>query len=453
MAKSETHFICQSCGAVHPKWSGQCSACNTWDTLVEEAAGSGFTKLKKTGKGKKIELEPLAGEMDHTPRHACGIAEMDRVLGGGFVSGSAILIGGDPGIGKSTLLLQVAAKIAELGGECLYITGEESVNQVRLRGQRLGLSKAPVQVAAATSVNEILHTLDTKANSNIKLVIIDSIQTMYVESVESTPGTVTQVRTAAHELITKTKQSGMVLVLVGHVTKDGQIAGPKVLEHMVDTVLYFEGERGHPFRIIRAVKNRFGAANEIGVFEMTELGLKEVTNPSALFLSERELNLSGSAVFAGMEGTRPVLMEIQALISPSYMSMPRRAVVGWDAGRLAMLLAVLQTRAGFSFGDKEVFLNVAGGLKITEPAADLAVAAALVSALLDQPVPENTVFFGEIGLAGEVRQVTQAPVRIREAAKLGFTQCIAPPSPAPNNRFAMREIKSIRQLKSLLGAG
>ena len=319
-----------------------------------------FTKIKKAGKGKKIELEPLAGEMDHTPRHACGIAEMDRVLGGGFVSGSAILIGGDPGIGKSTLLLQVAAKIAELGGECLYITGEESVNQVRLRGQRLGLSKAPVQVAAATSVNEILHTLEGKANSNIKLVIIDSIQTMYVESVESTPGTVTQVRTAAHELITKTKQSGMVLVLVGHVTKDGQIAGPKVLEHMVDTVLYFEGERGHPFRIIRAVKNRFGAANEIGVFEMTELGLKEVTNPSALFLSERELNLSGSAVFAGMEGTRPVLMEIQALISPSYMSMPRRAVVGWDAGRLAMLLAVLQTRAGFAFGDKEVFLKRRG---------------------------------------------------------------------------------------------
>lgn len=451
MAKAETHFICQACGAVHPKWSGQCSACGTWDTLVEETVGSGFTKIKKASKSKKIELEPLAGEMDHTPRHACGIAEMDRVLGGGFVSGSAILIGGDPGIGKSTLLLQVAAKIAELDGECLYITGEESVNQVRLRGQRLGLSKAPVQVAAATSVNEILHTLESKSNSNIKLVIIDSIQTMYVESVESTPGTVTQVRTAAHELITKTKQSGMVLVLVGHVTKDGQIAGPKVLEHMVDTVLYFEGERGHPFRIIRAVKNRFGAANEIGVFEMTELGLKEVTNPSALFLSERELNLSGSAVFAGMEGTRPVLMEIQALISPSYMSMPRRAVVGWDAGRLAMLLAVLQTRAGFAFGDKEVFLNVAGGLKITEPAADLAVAAALVSALLDLPVPESTVFFGEVGLAGEVRQVAQAQTRIREAAKLGFTAAIAPPSPTGNNHFDLREIKSIRQLKSLLG--
>lgn len=452
MAKTETHFICQSCGAVHPKWSGQCSACNAWDTLVEETAGSGFTKVKKTGKGKKIELEPLAGEMDHTPRHVCGITEMDRVLGGGFVSGSAILIGGDPGIGKSTLLLQIAAKIAEKGGECLYITGEESVNQVRLRGQRLGLSKAPVQVAAATSVNEILHTLESKTNTNVKLVIIDSIQTMYVESVESTPGTVTQVRTAAHELITKTKQSGMVLVLVGHVTKDGQIAGPKVLEHMVDTVLYFEGERGHPFRIIRAVKNRFGAANEIGVFEMTELGLKEVANPSALFLSERELNLSGSAVFAGMEGTRPVLMEIQALISPSYMSMPRRAVVGWDAGRLAMLLAVLQTRAGFAFGDKEVFLNVAGGLKITEPAADLAVAAALVSALLDQPVPESTVFFGEVGLAGEVRQVAQAATRVREAEKLGFTAAIAPHSPLTNKHFELREIKSIRQLKSLLGA-
>ena len=413
--------------------------------------------------------------MDHTPRRESGIAEMDRVLGGGFVKGSAILIGGDPGIGKSTLLLQVVAAMANQGAECVYITGEESVNQVRLRGQRLGLTQANVQLAAATSVSEILNTLsspsplegegrgegtasgkekDPSPNPSLKgrgmkLVIIDSIQTMYVEDVESVPGTVTQVRTAAHELITKAKQSGMVLVLVGHVTKDGQIAGPKVLEHMVDTVLYFEGERGHPFRIIRAVKNRFGAANEIGVFEMTESGLKEVPNPSALFLAEREMHLSGSAVFAGIEGTRPVLMEIQALISPSYMSMPRRAVVGWDAGRLSMLLAVLQTRAGFSFGDKEVFLNVAGGLKINEPAADLAVAAALVSALIDVPVPENTVFFGEIGLAGEVRQVSHAAVRIREAAKLGFTQGIAPPGPTGNNRFAMREIKSIRQLKSI----
>ena len=450
MAKSDVKYICQACGAVHPKWSGQCSACNAWDTLVEETGGANFSKIKKSGKGKKIELEPLSGEMDHTPRRASGIAEMDRVLGGGFVKGSAILIGGDPGIGKSTLLLQVAAMMANQGAECIYITGEESVNQVRLRGQRLGLKEAQVQLAAATSVSEILNTLDTKSTAEMKLVIIDSIQTMYVEDVESVPGTVTQVRTAAHELITKAKQSGMVLVLVGHVTKDGQIAGPKVLEHMVDTVLYFEGERGHPFRIIRAVKNRFGAANEIGVFEMTEGGLKEVPNPSALFLAEREMHLSGSAVFAGIEGTRPVLMEIQALISPSYMSMPRRAVVGWDAGRLSMLLAVLQTRAGFAFGDKEVFLNVAGGLKITEPAADLAVAAALVSALLDIPVPENTVFFGEIGLAGEIRQVSHAAVRIREAAKLGFTAGIAPPSPTGNNRFAMHEIKSIRQLKSLL---
>ena len=328
MAKSDVKYICQACGAVHPKWSGQCSACNAWDTLVEETGGANFSKIKKSGKGKKIELEPLSGEMDHTPRRASGIAEMDRVLGGGFVKGSAILIGGDPGIGKSTLLLQVAAMMANQGAECIYITGEESVNQVRLRGQRLGLKEAQVQLAAATSVSEILNTLDTKSTAEMKLVIIDSIQTMYVEDVESVPGTVTQVRTAAHELITKAKQSGMVLVLVGHVTKDGQIAGPKVLEHMVDTVLYFEGERGHPFRIIRAVKNRFGAANEIGVFEMTEGGLKEVPNPSALFLAEREMHLSGSAVFAGIEGTRPVLMEIQALISPSYMSMPRRAVVG-----------------------------------------------------------------------------------------------------------------------------
>ena len=452
MAKPESNYICQACGAVHPRWSGQCPACGAWDTITEEAGGGGFTKIKKGGgKGKKITLEPLSGEMDHTPRHATGIAEMDRVLGGGLVKGSAILIGGDPGIGKSTLLLQVAAIVAGQRAECLYITGEESVNQVRLRADRLGLKQANVQIAAATSVTEILAALGTAEQAGLKLVVIDSIQTMYVEAVESVPGTVTQVRTAAHELIARAKQSGMVLVLVGHVTKEGQIAGPKVLEHMVDTVLYFEGERGHPFRIVRAVKNRFGAANEIGVFEMTELGLKEVPNPSALFLAERELQLPGSAVFAGIEGTRPVLLEIQALISPSYMSMPRRAVVGWDAGRLSMLLAVLQTRAGLMFGDKEVYLNVAGGLRINEPAADLAVAAALISALLDRPVPEGAVFFGEIGLAGEVRQVSHALSRLRESAKLGFTRAIAPPVAGnlPNNRFILREIRSIRQLNSI----
>lgn len=452
MAKPALNYICQSCGSVHPRWAGQCASCGAWDTIVEEAS-SGFTKIKKDTKRNVVELVPLKGADETVAHIPTGITELDRVLGGGLVPGSAILIGGDPGIGKSTLLLQAVAAMAARNATCLYITGEESVEQVRLRGARLGLSDMPVQVAAATSVGDILSTLKGVKQKGLTLLVIDSIQTMYVDSVESTPGTVSQVRTSAHELIAAAKQSGAVLVLVGHVTKEGQIAGPRVLEHMVDTVLYFEGDRGHSFRIVRAVKNRFGAANEIGVFEMTEQGLKEVANPSALFLSEREGGLPGSAVFAGMEGTRPMLLEVQALITPSYMSQPRRAVVGWDANRLAMLLAVLQARAGLQLADKEVYLNVAGGLRINEPAADLAVAAALISALSNQPVPPDTVFFGEIGLSGEVRQVSQAETRIREAAKLGFTRAVLPPSPKKRakNDFILEEIRGIRQLNSLIG--
>ncbi len=446
MAKPQASYICQSCGAVSNKWSGQCVSCGEWNSISEEAKSAGFTKISKGDKGQIISFESLTSPEKNLTRWPSGNAEMDRVTGGGLVPGSAILIGGDPGIGKSTLLLQIAASLASEGHETAYITGEESIDQVRLRAQRLGLSGAPLQLATATSVRDILSTL---SKSSAKAIIIDSIQTMFVDNVESVPGTVTQVRTSAHELITHAKQAGAVLFLVGHVTKEGQIAGPKILEHMVDTVLYFEGERGHQFRILRAVKNRFGAANELGVFEMTSEGLKEVPNPSALFLSERDERASGSAVFAGMEGTRPILVEIQALVSPSPMAMPRRAVVGWDANRLAMLIAVLQTRAGLQFYDKEVFLNVAGGLRITEPAADLAVAAALISALRSEALPADKVYFGEIGLSGEVRQVSHAETRIREAEKLGFQGAFVPRAGKSGNAskgFILQEIRAIRQL-------
>jgi DNA repair protein RadA/Sms len=355
------------------------------------------------------------------------MAELDRVTGGGFVMGSAVLVGGDPGIGKSTLLLQAAAALARQGKRVVYVSGEEAVAQVRLRAQRLGLGEAPVALASETNVETILATLQ-QGTVAPHLVIIDSIQTLWTDIAESAPGTVTQVRASAQALIRYAKSTGAAVVLVGHVTKEGQIAGPRVLEHMVDTVLYFEGERGHQFRILRSVKNRFGPANEIGVFEMTDGGLEEVANPSALFLAERHGNVSGAAVFAGIEGTRPVLVEVQALVSASAQATPRRAVVGWDGNRLAMILAVLEARGGLGFGGNEVYLNIAGGLRIAEPAADLACALALISALSDRPVPEDVAVFGEVGLSGEVRRVTQAESRLREAAKLGFHRALAPKS-------------------------
>ena len=333
------------------------------------------------------------------------------------------MVGGDPGIGKSTLLMQVTAALTK-SIPCSYISGEESVDQLRMRAERLGLADTPVQLATATSVRDIVSTLDDVKTPG--LVVIDSIQCMYVDSLDSAPGTVSQVRSSAQELIRVAKRRGFALILIGHVTKEGTIAGPRVLEHMVDTVLYFEGDQSHQFRIMRAVKNRFGAADEIGVFEMTENGLAEVPNPSALFLSERNADVTGSSVFAGMEGTRPVLVEIQCLIAPSSQATPRRAVVGWDSGRLAMVMAVLEARCGLALGGAEVYLNVAGGMKISEPAADLAVAAALVSSLGGTPVPPETVVFGEIGLSGEVRAVSQMDARLKEAEKLGFTQAIIP---------------------------
>jgi DNA repair protein RadA/Sms len=467
MAKPRSQYVCQDCGAVAAKWAGRCEGCGAWNSLSEEAVQATPGGLSGRGAAsRKIRFVDLQSESEPRPRLICGLAEFDRVTGGGLVPGSAVLVAGDPGIGKSTLLLQVAARLAQRGAQgkdsadCAYLSGEESIDQVRLRARRMGLEKAPVQLASATSVRDMLASLDRPDCPAV--VIVDSVQTLYIDSLESAPGTVSQVRGGAQELIRLAKKRGFCLLLVGHVTKEGQIAGPKVLEHMVDTVLTFEGDRGHHFRILRAVKNRFGPTDEIGVFEMTDEGLSEVANPSALFLAERRGNIAGAAVFAGLEGTRPLLVEIQALVSASPQATPRRAVVGWDSGRLAMVLAVLEARCGLALAGQEVYLNVAGGLRIGEPAADLAVAAALVSAATGQEVPEQTVVFGEIGLSGEIRSVSQVDLRLKEAEKLGFTRAwIAPrrkqakiksngPSGGPG--LAIEEIAHLQDLVARLAA-
>ncbi len=424
MAKTVS-YSCSACGASFSKWSGRCENCGEWNTISESTPLSSGPASKSLGakRGANLTLTDLSTEEAALPRTVSGLSELDRVLGGGLVPASAILVGGDPGIGKSTLLLQAAAKFARAGLKTLYVSGEEASAQVRMRANRLGLSSAPVQLAAATNLRDILTTLE---NERPALAVIDSVQTLWADNVESAPGSVSQVRAAAHELTSFAKRRGVSVVLVGHVTKDGQIAGPRVVEHMVDTVLYFEGERGHQFRILRAVKNRFGPADEIGVFEMTGAGLEEVSNPSALFLSERAEPSPGSVVFAGIEGTRPVLVELQALVAPTPHSQPRRTVVGWDGGRLAMILAVLEARCGIPFAGLDVYLNVAGGLKISEPAADLAVAAALLSAREDAALPHDTVVFGEISLSGALRPAAQTENRLKEAQKLGFTAAIAP---------------------------
>ncbi len=418
-------FVCSACGAAHKKWAGRCDACGAWNSISEEAPLSAGPASRTLGaaKGRTIPLTSLTTEEAPPPRAGSGIGELDRVLGGGLVAASAVLVGGDPGIGKSTLLLQAAASFARMGLSCLYVSGEEAAAQVRMRAARLGLSDAPVRLAAETNLRDILTTLDAERPD---LVVIDSIQTMWADSVEAAPGSVAQVRACAHELVSFAKRRGTAVILVGHVTKDGQIAGPRVVEHMVDTVLYFEGERGHQFRILRAVKNRFGPSDEIGVFEMTGAGLAEVANPSALFLSERGTPSPGSVVFAGIEGTRPVLCEIQALVAPSTLGTPRRTVVGLDGGRLSTILAVLEARCGIPFAGLDVFLNVAGGLRVNEPAADLAVAAALLSAREDVALPADCVVFGEISLSGALRPVGQTENRLKEARKLGFTTAIAP---------------------------
>jgi DNA repair protein RadA/Sms len=443
MAARTQNFICQNCGAAYARWAGKCEACGEWNTLVEEGTEGPRRPLRK---GRPFVIEPLKGATQEAPRLASGIAEFDRVTGGGLVRGSVLLLGGDPGIGKSTLLLEVAAAFARSRHRAIYISGEEAVAQVRLRAERLGLAEAAVEVAAETSVEDIVATVSRGGTP--RLLVIDSIQTMWTQTVESAPGTVTQVRGSAAELIRFAKRSGAAVILVGHVTKDGQIAGPRVVEHMVDAVLSFEGEGSHQFRILRALKNRFGPTDEIGVFEMTGVGLREVANPSALFLSERDLGSPGTAVFAGVEGTRPLLVEIQALVAPTTLGTPRRAVVGWDPNRLSMVLAVLEAHCGVRLSGHDVYLNVAGGLRIQEPAADVAAAAALMSSLTHAPLPAHAVYFGEISLSGAVRPVPQSAARLREAQKLGFTRAIAPDvarNEAPDG-FAVSTLASLDSL-------
>ncbi|GAN60497.1 DNA repair protein RadA [Acetobacter cibinongensis] len=454
--KPSRQFVCRNCGTAYPKWVGQCEACGEWNTLEEETVEPlAASTASGSAKGRRIKLEGLDGIAKPPPRIETTIAEFDRVLGGGLVPASVVLVGGDPGIGKSTLLLQAACRLAGNGERVLYISGEEAVDQIRLRALRLGVGTTKLDLAASINVADIVSTLE--AETDVKAVIIDSIQTMWLETVASAPGTVSQVRACAFELIRLAKRRGFSLILVGHVTKEGALAGPRVLEHMVDAVMYFEGDRGHQFRILRAAKNRFGATDEIGVFAMTDRGLEEVSNPSALFLAERRGNIAGSAVFAGLEGTRPVLLEVQALLSPkSGDGAPRRAVVGWDTGRLSMLLAVLETRCGLKLSGMDVYLNFAGGLKVAEPAADLAVAAALISAASGVPTSSGEVYFGEVGLSGEVRQVAQADARLKEAAKLGFDQATLPRRVArgtvrnkPPEGLALRELG---HLSDLIGA-
>ncbi|MFC0217501.1 DNA repair protein RadA/Sms [Pseudochelatococcus lubricantis] len=455
MARSPS-YICQSCGAVYSRWQGKCDACGGWNTLAQEAVAApvaGAVRGGARGKGRVFALEGLKGDSREAPRVASGIAELDRVTGGGFVPGSVILIGGDPGIGKSTLLTQACAALARRGRRVAYISGEEAVAQVRLRAERLGLTDAPVELAAETNVEDIVATLG--AGAPPQLAVIDSIQTMWSSAVEAAPGTVTQVRGSAQALIRFAKTTGTTVILVGHVTKDGQIAGPRVVEHMVDAVVSFEGDSGHHFRILRAVKNRFGPTDEIGVFEMTGHGLSEVANPSALFLAGRDLSAPGTAVFAGMEGTRPLLVEIQALVAPSSLGTPRRAVVGWDPSRLSMVLAVLEARGGLKLGQHDVYLNVAGGLRINEPAADLAAAAALISSLAGAPLSPETVYFGEIGLSGAIRPVAQAPARLKEAGKLGFSRAVVPAAlkDAPDaSPLALQSLGHIADLVAAIAA-
>jgi DNA repair protein RadA/Sms len=452
MARDGAVYVCQACGAVHSKWAGQCTTCGGWNGLVEEVQSRppGALAPTRAAKPRGLNFETLQSETRPPARILTGVEEFDRVCGGGIVPGSAMLLSGDPGVGKSTLLLQVCAHAAQRGAACVYISGEEAVEQVRARAARMGHSAAPVKLAAETALRDILDGLKREA---FDLVVIDSIQTLWSDVHEAGPGSVTQVRASASELVRLAKKRGIAVILVGHVTKDGQVAGPRVVEHMVDAVLSFEGERGYPFRILRAAKNRFGATDEIGVFEMGDAGLREVKNPSALFLNDGGERAAGAAVFAGIEGSRPVLVEFQALVAPSAYGTPRRAVVGWDSGRLAMVLAVLEARCGLGFGARDVYLNVAGGLRISEPAADLAAAAALASSALDTALPQDCVVFGEISLSGDVRPVSRMEARLKEAAKLGFGRALGPMGLADVAPFPTVGVSRLAEAVRRIGEG
>jgi DNA repair protein RadA/Sms len=420
--KTKTLYSCQKCGYQSPKWLGKCPDCNSWNTLVEETLFKGDKRAQDAGSvAVPIPIGEVSGDAED--RFSCGIPEFDRVLGGGVVAGSLVLIGGDPGIGKSTLMLQAMDHLARRRGKVLYVSGEESARQTRMRGERLQVGADDLFILAENSLERILSNV---RKLDPKVIVVDSIQTVFTATLESAPGTVSQVRESAGKLMMLAKGSGVPVFLVGHVTKDGSIAGPRVLEHMVDTVLYFEGDTGHPFRILRAIKNRYGSTNEIGVFEMGETGLREVSNPSELFLSERPLGVSGSVVAATIEGSRPLLVELQALVTSSSYGVPRRTTIGVDHNRLALLVAVLEKKVGLSMAGQDIFLNVVGGVKLSEPAADLGIVAAVASSHLDRSIAPRTMVIGEVGLAGEVRAITQPEIRVREAAKLGYTRCILP---------------------------
>ena len=448
MKKSKTSFFCQHCGYMSPKWLGKCPSCNGWNCFAEELVSEPESGARAEMKfdGKPLPIEDIPAEEGQ--RTVTGIAEIDRVLGGGIVSGSAILIGGEPGIGKSTLMLQVMKNLAENGHKVLYVSGEESAHQIKLRSNRIGATTKDLLLLVEVSLERILEQIKKVEPA---IVVIDSIQTVYSGDLMSAPGSVGQVREASSRLILFSKKNGIPVFLVGHVTKDGSIAGPKVLEHMVDTVLYFEGDSGHAYRIIRSIKNRFGPTNEIGVFEMQDKGLKEVPNPSAFFLEQRPQNVPGSVVVPSLEGTRPILVEIQALVSATNLGMPRRTAIGVDHNRVSLLVAVLDKICGLHLGGSDIFINVAGGVRVEEPAVDLGVVAAMASSFLDRPVDSRTVILGEVGLTGEVRAVSQMEVRVKEAARLGFSRCIVPKTNAtPLTKIVKMEVCAISSLKELL---
>lgn len=449
MKKKDTFtFRCQSCGGQTPKWMGKCPDCGAWDTLVEERMSQGVLKKKKSSfLPEPVLIDSVA--VEESERIITGIAEFDRVLGGGIVDGSLILIGGDPGIGKSTLMLQVLSSLSGSGKKCLYVSGEESVSQISMRGKRLSSSGNSMFVVSETDLDSILAMVE---KSKYDALVIDSIQTVFHPDVSSTPGSVTQIREAAMQFMKLAKSSGIPVFLVGHVTKVGAIAGPRIMEHMVDTVLYFEGDKSHVFRILRAVKNRFGPTNEIGVFEMNEKGLSQVPNPSSVFLSERSAVSPGSVVTSCMEGSRPILIEIQGLVSSSGAGgSPRRTVLGLDNHRVALIVAVMEKRLGMNLSGLDIFMNVTGGVKVVEPAIDLAIATALASSFLDKPVDKRTTLIGEVGLTGEIRAVGHIQARIKEAAKMGFTTCLVPSNSIKQlSRVKGMTIESVSFLKSAM---